>query len=295
MNNARALAAFAERLLLSDGCGEATVSAYDSDLRALANFLSKKNIPLCRASADNVRAFFSELSRQGRAASSAGRALSAIRRFYWHMADLGACRQNPAADIAPPRRARPLPRPLSEEQVEAMLAAPDMQTPLGLRDRAMLELMYACGLRVSELVSLEMSALRADIGGVQVVGKGGRERMVPFNDAAAGLLSRYMETARPVLLRRASSMVFLSMRGGGMSRQMFWLLVRRYARAAGMEPPPSPHALRHAFATHLINHGADLRAVQLMLGHASISTTQIYTHIAVHRLTLLHRQHHPRG
>lgn len=295
MNNDEALEAFSHRLMFADGCSEKTVTAYIADLSALANFLAAGNTLLSKAQAADIYAHIVALSDKGRNPASVGRALSAMRRFYRHLLDIGARQDDPTGHITPPRRRRPLPSYANEAEVEALLAAPNMQTARGLRDRTMLELMYACGLRVSELVSLRLDALRLDMGGVQVVGKGGRERIVPFNEKAAELLEVYLKTARPQLLRRPSDTLFISNRSAALSRQMFWLLVKRYAGLAGIERSLSPHTLRHAFATHLLNHGADLRAVQLMLGHVSISTTQIYTHIAVRRLSELHKRHHPRG
>lgn len=295
MNNEDALEKFSHRLIFADRCGPKTAAAYDSDLRALAAFLSNRKKTLHTAAAEDIRAYMANMQQRGINASSAGRALSAFRRFYRHLLDAQLRGDNPTEDIPAPRRMRPLPNYPGEQEVVDLLNAPDVQTPAGLRDRTMLELMYACGLRVSELVSLEMRAVRMDAGCVQISGKGGGERIVPFNETAAAMLSHYIEKSRPHFLRRPSDALFLSTRGAAMSRQMFWLLVKRYAARAGIRRAVSPHALRHAFATHLLNHGADLRAVQMMLGHASISTTQIYTHVAARRLSELHKQHHPRG
>ena len=295
MNNDAALEEFLHRLIFADQCGEKTAAAYSSDLRALAAFLSARKKTLDGAAAEDIRAHMADLERRGINASSAGRALSAFRRFYRHLLDLERRTDDPAADIPAPRRTRPLPAHPGEQEVEDLLNAPDLQTAAGMRDRAMLELMYACGLRVSELVSLEMRALRMDAGCVQITGKGGRERIVPFNETAAAVLDNYIKKSRPHFLRRPTDSLFLGARGAPMSRQMFWLLVKRYAVRAGIRRALSPHALRHAFATHLLNHGADLRAVQMMLGHTSISTTQIYTHVAARRLSELHKKHHPRG
>lgn len=290
-----ALDGFCRRLMFAEGCGDNTAAAYSADLRAFSAFLAKKNVALCAADTTHIQDYLTRLQSAGRKATSTGRALSAFRRFYRHLSETGARKDNPTAHISSPRRTRPLPSQLNEEEVERILDAPDQSSPAGLRDRTMLELMYACGLRVSELISLDTNALRMDAGCVHIAGKGGRERVVPYNDTAAEFLRRYLQTARPQLLRRPSNALFPSNRGAPMSRQMFWLLVKKYAHKAGIRRAPSPHTLRHAFATHLLNHGADLRAVQMMLGHASISTTQIYTHIAVRRLSALHKQHHPRG
>ena len=292
MNNREAIDGFMQQLLFADGCGHKTAEAYASDLRNLAQFCC--DAPLIQVSAADIRAHIEDMAARGISASSAGRAVSAMRRFYRHLREQGLREDDPTAGIVQPKRARPLPVPVGESEVEKLLAAPNINTAVGLRDAAMLELMYACGLRVSELVSLEMRALRLDMGGVQVVGKGGRERIVPFNERAAQLLEEYISRGRVQLLRRATDFLFINQRGLPMSRQTFWLLVKKYAERAGIRRL-SPHMLRHAFATHLLNHGADLRAVQLMLGHVSISTTQIYTHIAAQRLSALHKKHHPRG
>ncbi len=294
-DNDNAVEAFCHQLQFGDGCGEKTVSAYASDLRALAAFLQTRDTALKNACSADVHSWLVDMNEAGKHPSSAGRALSAARRFYRALINSGDRTDDPTANIRQPRRPRPSPKFMDEAEVESLLAAPDTTQPIGLRDRAMLELMYACGLRVSELVSLQMQEIRMDVGGAQIIGKGGRERIVPFNDAAAAMVERYLKEARPRLWRRPCAALFLTVRGLAMSRQMFWLLVKRYAAAAAISRPLSPHTLRHAFATHLLNHGADLRAVQLMLGHASISTTQIYTHIAAHRLATMHRQHHPRG
>ena len=291
------LESFRVRLLLTDGCGEKTVAAYESDLRAFAAFMKKHcgGKLLRDAQAADISAHLAAMTRAKKNPATVGRALSALRRFFRNQAEFGARDDDPSASQRQPKRVRPLPKTLSERDVEALLAAPDVSAPAGLRDRAMLELMYACGLRVSELVEMRLDAARLDIGAARVVGKGGRERVVPFNAAAAKLCEEYLRTARPLLSRGPSDALFLSSRGGPMSRQMFWLLVKKHARAAGLKVAVSPHVLRHAFATHLVNHGADLRSVQLMLGHSSISTTQIYTHVAALRLSKMHAEHHPRG
>ena len=288
-------AGFCRRLMFAEGRGEKTVAAYSADLRKLSAFLTTRGARLDGATADDLRAYLSAMFAKGRGAATAARALSAMRGFYRYLAETGMRADDPTAEIISPRRVRPLPSQLSEKEVERLLDMPDVAAPHGLRDRTMLELMYACGLRVSELVGLETGALRADAGCLQIIGKGGRERIIPFNDTAADFLQHYLQIARPLLLRRPTDALFLSTRGAAMSRQMFWILVKRYASLAGLRGAPSPHTLRHAFATHLVNRGADLRAVQMMLGHASISTTQIYAHIAARRLAEMHKKHHPRG
>jgi integrase/recombinase XerD len=234
--------------------------------------------------------------RAGYSARSAARWLSCVRGFYRHQVQKGRLAADPSADLALPKPGRPLPGSLTEAEVTALLRAPDIDDPVGLRDRAMLELLYASGLRVSELVGLGLSALNRRQGVLRVVGKGSKERLVPVGQEALRWVDRYLHESRPQLLaRQASPSLFPSRRGRFMTRQTFWHAVKRYARAAGIVREISPHTLRHAFATHLLNHGADLRAVQMMLGHADLSTTQIYTHVAQARLKALHQAHHPRG
>lgn len=285
---------FSHYLLFSERLSALTVAAYDADLRQFADFLRARRRALTAATSDDITDYLAGLAETMRP-SSVARRLSAIRKFY-RRPDADGQKNNPTGRQRPPKRESPLPKLLDEAEVVDLLNAPNIQTPLGLRDRAMLELMYACGLRVSELVTMRLEDLHPDTEAVRVVGKGGRERIVPFNAAAADFCARYLRNSRPSLARgKTSSVMFLNRLGSGMTRQMFWLLVKQYARAANIVRPVSPHTLRHAFATHLLNHGADLRAVQLMLGHVSISTTQIYTHIAARRLAQLHAKHHPRG
>ena len=273
-----------------------TITAYRTDLSSFSAFLKKRDTTLLAATAADISAYLRALAAENYRASSASRRLSAIRGFYRHLTDIRHRDDNPAQQQTAPKRQMPLPKLLGEDEVAALLDAPDDATPLGLRDRAMLELMYACGLRVSELLALSLRDLSPDAEAVRVVGKGGKERVVPFNDAAADYCRRYLAAARPVLLGgKRCEAFFLNRRGAALTRQMFWQLIKKHALVAGIARPLSPHTLRHAFATHLLNNGADLRAVQLMLGHASISTTQIYTHIAVQRLANLHAKHHPRG
>jgi len=227
---------------------------------------------------------------------TAGRALSALRRFYRHALREGRIAEDPTLRIDSPRLPRALPKLLSENDVERLLEAPDPETDLGLRDRAMLEVLYASGLRVSELVALPLSGVALDSGVVRVTGKGGKERLVPIGETALDWMQRYLTRARPALLAgQPHGALFVTRRKQPMSRQAFWYLIKRYALKAGLSITLSPHTLRHAFATHLVNHGADLRVVQLLLGHADISTTQIYTHVARERLRQLHEKHHPRG
>jgi integrase/recombinase XerD len=225
------------------------------------------------------------------------RVLSSLRRFYRYQLRQGSISEDPSALIDAPRIGRLLPSSLSEGQVDSLLEAPNIDESLGLRDRAMLELLYAAGLRVSELVTLELSQINLQVGVVRIIGKGNKERMVPLGDVAVDWVKQYLAEARPQIMRGngVSNATFVTRRGSGMTRQGFWHIIKRYAAAAGIEQALSPHTLRHAFATHLLNHGADLRVLQMLLGHSDLSTTQIYTHIAQARLQEVHQKHHPRG
>ena len=278
------------------GLSENTLKSYRYDLLQLQRFLARRGRRLDEAGRDDLLAFLSELVRQGRRPRSLSRYLSGMRQFYrWALRE-GRVAQDPSALIDSPRLGRSLPKALSEEQVERLLAAPDVAKPLGMRDRTMLELMYATGLRVSELVGLEATNLNLNQGIVRVTGKGGKERLVPLGEEAGDWLRRYLAAARPSLLKGADcTQVFVTARRAGMTRQAFWHAIRRYAALAGIDKQVSPHMLRHSFATHLLNHGADLRVVQLLLGHSDLSTTQIYTHIAREGLKQIHSKHHPRG
>lgn len=288
---------FCDALWLEDGLARTTLDSYRADLAALGRWLAGEDRPLlCAAEEADLRAFVACLAREKRASSQA-RYLSSLRRFYRWQHARGRLAVDPSARLARPVLPGRLPKILSEAQVEALLEAPDVDTPRGLRDRAMLETLYATGVRVSELVGLKCFELSFDDGVLRVFGKGGKERLVPLGETALDWLQRYLLAGRPALLAgRAAEALFVTARAAPMSRQMFWTLVKGYARRAGIPPASlSPHVLRHAFATHLINHGADLRVVQMLLGHADITTTQIYTHVARERLKALHRQHHPRG
>ncbi|MCL4147437.1 UNVERIFIED_CONTAM: hypothetical protein GTU68_065092, partial [Idotea baltica] len=224
------------------------------------------------------------------------RILSTLRRFYRYQIRERRVEVDPCAQVLSPKQGRPLPRAISEQQVTDLLLAPNVEKPLGVRDRAMLELLYATGLRVSELVELTLLEINLDMGVVRIIGKGNKERLVPLGEQAVDWVQQYLERGRDALLKQQKSdAVFVTARGSSMSRQAFWYLIKKYATIAGIERGLSPHTLRHAFATHLINHGADLRSVQMLLGHADLSTTQIYTHIARERLQSMHAQHHPRG
>ncbi|HJW24228.1 MAG TPA: site-specific tyrosine recombinase XerD [Rhodocyclaceae bacterium] len=289
--------AFCDALWLEDGLAKATLDSYRSDLSRLSAWLKEENRgPLLLADEGALIGFIARLSRETRATSQS-RYLSTLRRFYrWQLAR-GRILADPTLKLANPVRPSRLPKVMSEAQVESLLAAPDIETTLGLRDRAMLETLYATGLRVSELVNMKLHEVGFNEGVVRVLGKGSKERLVPLGEVAIDWLGRYLLEARPAILNgRQSDALFVTGRGGAMTRQMFWNLVKRHARTADVAPEKlSPHVLRHAFATHLLNHGADLRVVQLLLGHADISTTQIYTHVARERLKSLHAIHHPRG
>ena len=283
--SARLLDAFCDALWLEDGLSRNTIASYRADLEQLCGFLSGAN--LLRVSEEHLFAFLG--SRKGRA-SSAARRVSTLKRFFRYCLRERHIKADPTLKLDPPKRAPRFPKSLSEADVEALLAAPDTATPLGLRDRAMLETLYATGLRVSELVALKTFEVNLDANVLRAMGKGSKERLVPLGEEAADWISQYLKTRNG-----KSNTLFITSRGGGMTRQAFWHLIRRYGARAIPGKKLSPHVLRHAFATHLINHGADLRVVQLLLGHADISTTQIYTHVARERLKALHAKHHPRG
>lgn len=287
---------FADTIWLEDGLSRNTIASYRSDLALFAIWLDKRGGDLAQASREDLAAYLAEFSRQARPASQR-RLLSAWRRFYRHLIALGRRDTDPTALIDPPVPAERFPKTLSEAQVEALLEAPDTETPLGLRDRCMLEVLYASGLRVSELIELKVFSVSLQERVVRIIGKGDKERLVPLGETAGAWLERYYHEARSVILGgKVSDHVFVTRFGSGMSRQMFWRIIKRYAEQAGIRAASlSPHTLRHAFATHLINHGADLRVVQMLLGHADISTTQVYTHVARERLKSLHAQHHPRA
>jgi integrase/recombinase XerD len=287
---------FCDALWLEDGLARNTLAAYRRDLTLFAAWLAGEGgRSLARARASDVQGYM--LARHAASkATSANRRLAVFRRFYrWALRE-HVCAEDPTLRLRPARQALRVPKSIGEAQVEALLAAPNIDEALGVRDRAMLELMYASGLRVSELVVLKLLHLSLADGVVRVVGKGSKERLVPFGDEARRWLEAWLGEARArVLGRRRSEALFVTVRAAAMSRQMFWNLVKKYAAAGGIAPAISPHTLRHAFATHLLNHGADLRAVQMLLGHADISTTTIYTHVARERLRQLHAHHHPRA
>ncbi|MGE0485755.1 MAG: site-specific tyrosine recombinase XerD [Gammaproteobacteria bacterium] len=286
--------AFLDHLWLEHGLSANTIAAYRNDLERLSEFLRLRARRLHGATEDDLLEFMG--GGHGLGVRTRARRLSSLRRFYRYLLRERRIASDPSLRLESPRLGRPLPKSLGERDVERLLEAPAVDGPLGLRDRAMLEVLYATGLRVSELVGLEVSEVNTRQGVVRVTGKGNKERLVPLGEEALTWLQRYLGEARPALCRgRETSVLFPTRRGAAMTRQAFWHLVRRYARRVGIDVPLSPHTLRHAFATHLLNHGADLRVVQMLLGHSSISTTQIYTHVATERLKNLHEQHHPRG
>ncbi len=287
--------AFVDALWLEDGLSANTLAAYRRDLGAYGQWLASRNLALETSTEADLNAYFAARHASTRA-SSANRRLTVFKRFFrWALRE-GRVHSDPTLRLLAARQRLRLPKALSEAQVDQLLAAPDLSTALGLRDKAMLELLYASGLRVSELVGLKTFQVGSNEGVVRIMGKGSKERLVPFGAVAREHLQAYLVGARPqILAGQQTDALFVTARGAGMSRVMFWMLVKKYARQAGIAVPLSPHTLRHAFATHLLNHGADLRAVQMLLGHADISTTTIYTHVARERLKVLHAAHHPRG
>ena len=288
---------FCDALWLEDGLSRNTLESYRRDLSQFQVWLAKrwKKTLLDAAHADLLAYLAHRVAAKAKP-STTSRLLSSLKRFYQYAVRQGRLSADPSLNIDAPKLPRSLPKSLTESDVEKLLATPDTQAMLGLRDRAMLETLYATGLRVSELVTLKVVQVSEDMGVVRILGKGGKERLVPLGEEALAWLARYMGESRPRLLRsRAADALFLTQRAAAMTRQQFWNLIKRHASRAGLTKSISPHTLRHAFATHLLNHGADLRVVQLLLGHADISTTQIYTHVARERLKQLHAKHHPRG
>lgn len=295
--DAAEIESFVDALWMERGLSRNTLNAYATDLRSLSSWLRGHDCGLLEARREDLQRYVAERIAAGKRWRSVRRALSTVKRFYRFQVRSGRIAEDPSARIDTPRLGRPLPDSLSEREVESLLAAPDTNSDRGLRDRAMLELLYASGLRVSELVGLSVGALNRTHGVLRLTGKGGKERLVPVGEEALDWIRRYVDSARPALLARrdVADALFVTGRGAGMTRQAFWYIVKRYAKQVGIERPLSPHTLRHAFATHLLNHGADLRAVQMLLGHSDLSTTQIYTHVARARLQEVHARHHPRG
>ncbi len=287
---------YTDSLWLEKGLSKNTLVSYNTDLHQLHEYLKLRNLTLVATQANDLMSFLAQRSKKGIKPRSLARHLSSIKGFYQYMVRENHLQANPASLIDAPKQGRPIPKSLTEADVEALLAAPNITTNIGLRDRAMLELLYACGLRVSELCELDMSQLNLAAGVVKVFGKGSKERLVPIGEVAQDWLQKYIKQARPQLLKAtASGVLFPSNRGQHMTRQTFWHRIKQHGVAAQIQKPLSPHVIRHAFATHLLNHGADLRVIQILLGHSDLSTTQIYTHVATQRLQNLHSQHHPRG
>jgi integrase/recombinase XerD len=289
---------FCDALWLEDGLARNTLESYRRDLRQFGDWLEKEGGGgLAGASQAHIQGYLAFRATRARTkARTTGRELSSFKRFFRWCLRQGKVAVDPTLKIDSPKLPRSLPKSLTEAEVESLLAAPDVGILLGLRDRAMLEVLYASGLRVSELTGLRLAWMGLDQGVLRVMGKGSKERLVPLGEEAVDWLKRYLAEGRPALLSgKSSEWVFVTGRGGAMTRQAFWYAIKRHARKAGITKPLSPHVLRHAFATHLLNHGADLRVVQMLLGHADISTTQIYTHVARERLKQLHEKHHPRG
>lgn len=287
---------FLDALWMEHGLSDHTLAAYRTDLMGVAGYLHEQGRTLRGAHRADLLGYLTHRVRNGARPRTTARLLSSLRRFYQYLVREGCLHSDPSAQIDAPKLGRPLPKALTESEVEALLQAPDVSRDLGLRDRAMLELLYACGLRVSELIDLPVAQLNLRQGVLRVVGKGDKERLVPLGEEAADWLDRYQQQARPALLAgRLCDALFVTQRGAAMTRQAFWHLIKRYARQAGIASELSPHGLRHSFATHLLNHGADLRVLQMLLGHSNLSTTQIYTHVARERLKGLHAAHHPRG
>lgn len=290
------MAQFIDTLWVEQGLADNTVSAYRADLLQLAHWLCQQEKTFVRCGRDDLLNYLAMRMRSGVMPRTTARLLSTLRRFYHYLLREGHLVVDPTVQIDSPKLGRALPTSLTEADVEALLKAPSTQEILGLRDRVMLELLYACGLRVSELVGLQVNQVNLRQGVVRLSGKGNKERLVPLGEECAVWLEKYLSTGRLALLNQThSNDLFVTQRGGSMTRQAFWYLIKRYARIANISKLVSPHTLRHAFATHLLNHGADLRVLQMLLGHSDISTTQIYTHVARERLKSIHEKHHPRG
>jgi integrase/recombinase XerD len=287
---------FLDAVWMERGLSPNTLAAYRADLTALERWLDERHAGLESARRGDLLEFMASRVQAGAQPRSTARQLSSFRRFYRYLVREGSVREDPTAQIAMPKVGRSLPRSLTEEEVEALLASPAVSDPLGHRDRTMFEVLYATGLRVSELVSLKLTSVNLGQGVLRIVGKGNRERLIPLGEEAVQWLQQFLQGPRiEILLERQTDYLFPTRRGDCMTRQAFWHIIKRHAQKAGIRKELSPHTLRHAFASHLLNHGADLRVVQLLLGHSDLSTTQIYTHVARERLKELHSQHHPRG
>ncbi len=288
---------YIDSLWLEKGLSQNTLDSYQRDLKALTKWLDESNRSLQSVRREDLLKYLADRMGSGIKARSTARALSCLRSFYRYLLREKVIKVDPTLRIDNPKLGRPLPDSLTESDVERLLAAPDLTTPIGIRDRAMLEVLYACGLRVTELVSLRLTDMNLRQGVLRVMGKGSKERLVPLGEEAISWLQRFIQESRDELLKKnlSEDVVFPSNQGKMMTRQTFWHRIKIHAQDAGIKKKLSPHTLRHAFATHLVNHGADLRVVQLLLGHSDLSTTQIYTHIAQQRMKELHAEHHPRG
>ena len=294
-DDAAELDGFIDHLWLEDGLAKNTLESYRLDLTSFSLWLTKQNKQLLTVNQADIQQYLAVKFPQSKA-RSISRLIASLRRFYRYLMRDNKISLDPTIQIQSPKLPRSLPKSLNEDEVLALLDAPNLNESTGLRDRAMLELLYACGLRVSELVGVKVTEVSLSDGVVRVTGKGSKTRLVPMGEEAVDWISRYLSEARQdILQKRLCDALFVTNRGDAMTRQAFWYLIKRYALLAGINKPMSPHVLRHAFATHLLNHGADLRVVQMLLGHADISTTQIYTHVARERLKQLHSMHHPRG
>jgi len=287
---------FLDAIWMERGLSKNTLAAYRADLLSLSRWLKPQEVAVPKASRSDLLAFIAWRSESGARPRSTARQLSSFRRFFRYLVREGVIDEDPTAQIAMPKIGRTLPRSLSEEEVVDLLNAPDVSDPLGHRDRTMLEVLYATGLRVSELINLRQSQINLNQGVLRILGKGDRERLIPLGEESQQWIKEFMDGPRmEILLERQTEYVFPTRRGDRMTRQAFWHIIKRYAKKASIEKELSPHTVRHAFATHLLNHGADLRVVQMLLGHSDLSTTQIYTHVARERMKELHSQHHPRG
>ena len=296
-HNDPAIDRFIDSLWSQKGLAELTLAAYQQDLRQFSRWLAGNGMRLIEADQAGIQRYLAERYDNGASARSNARLLSTLKQYYRHLIRNGERQDNPTALISAPRIHRSLPQSLAESDIDKLLQAPDLESPYGMRDRCMLELMYSSGLRVGELVGLQLNQVNTNLGLVRLIGKGNKERVVPVGEEALHWLSIYLKQARPNLqqAKPISDALFLSSRGRGITRQAFWQNIKKHLLKAGVKTVFSPHSLRHAFATHLLNHGADLRTVQMLLGHSSLSTTQIYTHIAQERLASIHAEHHPRG
>ena len=291
------LDAFIDNIWIERGLSQNTLDSYRSDLEQFCSWLEKNNLSYIKTSKKEILSYLSFLFQKGLGSKTVARKLSSLKSFFRYLVFKSIIPNDPSSEIETPKLLKSIPKSISEKEVEALLAAPDEKTDIGLRDKTMIETLYSCGLRISELTNLELLNLNLRQGVIRVIGKGQKERLVPMGDQLIGLLELYISSSRKNLLnKRHSDFLFLSTRGQRMTRQSFWHRIKHYCLASGFEPDKiSPHVLRHAFATHLLNNGADLRVVQLLLGHSDLNTTQIYTEVARQRLKRLHTEHHPRG